>query len=75
MAMKNRNAFYIFSVLSNEAIKPSKLKRHQQQKHFVATLIFHEIHQKVYLSVNKTKIALKEKSTVNGCITRLKGKE
>ena len=33
MAMKNRNAFYICSVLSNEATKPSKLKRHLQQKH------------------------------------------
>ena len=32
-AMKNRNAFYICSVLSNEAIKPLKLKRYLQQKH------------------------------------------
>ena len=33
MAMKNRNGFYICSVLRNEAIKPSKLKLHLQQKH------------------------------------------
>ena len=33
MAMKNRNTFYICSVLSKEAIKPSKLKCHMQQKH------------------------------------------
>ena len=33
MAMKNRNAFYICSVLSNEAMKPSKLKGYLQQKH------------------------------------------
>ena len=26
MAMKNSNAFYTFSVLSNEVMKPSKLK-------------------------------------------------